>query len=66
VHRALKLSPDERAHVRRGWRPLVLSRPRQQAPTSHWAEVGGDLDEAIAEAVRLLTDERPAAAADAN
>jgi len=58
VHRALRLTPEQREQVRRGDRPLVL--PRTPASHIDWDAIN---DDDLVEAVRRIGLERALAAA---
>src|SRR5262249_31522870 len=54
VDRALRLTPEQRAEVCRGDRPLVLPQARTSAPVD-WAKIGDDM---LVEAVRRIGIDR--------
>jgi len=55
VDRALRLTPEQRAEVCRGDRPLVTPRPPADAPAFDWNAVG---DEMLVEAIRRIGIDR--------
>src|SRR5262249_16382766 len=55
VDRALRLTPEQRAEVCRGDRPLLAPRPHADAPAFNWNAVG---DEMLVEAIRRIGIDR--------
>jgi hypothetical protein len=60
VHRALRLTPEQRAEVCRGERPLVLPRRHTSTPAFDWNAVSDDM---LVEAIRRIGLDRTLSAA---